>query len=126
LKLLLDEHLWPGLPALVRKFAPGSVVESIHDYRSGALMNCADEHVLAEARRGGFALVTFDLNTIPALLREKATVEEDHEGVIFVSSKSFAQNDHGGLARALAGILLANEGAMWTNRVVYLTRGKDD
>lgn len=124
MKLLLDEHIWPGASGLVRKFVPGAVVESIHDHATGALVNCSDEIVLAEAHRGGLTLVTFDVNTIPVLLREKALSGEDHGGVIFVSSKSFAQNDHPGLARALAGILRGNAGACWTNRAIYLTRGE--
>jgi hypothetical protein len=41
-------------------------------------------------KRTAATLVTFDLNTSPALLREKAAAGEDHGGVTFVSSKSFA------------------------------------
>ena len=85
-------------------------------------MNRPDAVVLAEARRAGLVLVTFDVNTFPALLREMAVSGEDHNGVVVVSSKAFAQNDHAGLARALAALMRAHSGTNWINRVVYLTR----
>ena len=122
LKLLLDEHIWPGVAALILRCTPGAQVESIHHYAGGGLMNTNDEEILHEAGREGWTLVTFDLNTIPALLREKAAAGEDHGGVIFVSSKSFAQNDHARLAQALGMVAQAESGADWTNRTIYLSR----
>jgi hypothetical protein len=67
-------------------------------------------------------LVTFDLNTIPAILSEMAVNQEEHAGVIFISSKSFAQNDHSSIARALVELARGELDADWTNRVVFLSK----
>ena len=123
LKLLLDEHIWPGVAALLKQTIPGANVEGIHQLFGGRLMNSDDTVILREAHRTGHTLVTFDVNTIPAVLHEMGTGEEAHSGVIFVSAKSFAQNDHAGLARALAEILHLEGESDWTNRVMFLRRG---
>jgi len=122
LKLLLDEHIWPGVADLVRKLIPTAQIESLHHHSGGCLLNTADDEILTEAYRRHWTFVTFDVNTIPRLLRDKAMAKEDHSGVIFISSKSFAQNDHRGLARALASITQTESAAEWTNRVIFLSR----
>jgi len=122
LKLLLDEHIWPGVAELVKRQTPKAEAVSLHHYCAGRLMNVGDDEILTEARRGGWTLVTFDLNTIPRLLREKAVASEDHGGIIFISSKSFAQNDHAGLAQALSMVARAEAEKDWTNRAMFLIR----
>lgn len=122
MKLWLDEHIWPGVALLVRQKMPAARIESIHGHAGGQLINSDDKLILDEAHRTRTVLVTFDVNTIPAALHDKAMVPEDHSGVMFVSSKSFAQNDHHGLASALVRILQTESGASWTNRVIFLTR----
>ena len=122
MKLLLDEHIWPGVAELVRKQLPAAEIVSLHHYSAGSLMNAGDNEILTEAHRGGWTLVTFDLNTIPRLLSEKAVAHEDHSGVIFVSSKSFAQNDHARLAQALSVVARSEAAADWKNRVMFLSR----
>ncbi len=125
MKLLLDEHLWPGIAELVRRSRPAAQVESLHEHAGGGLLNTDDRVLLDEAQRGVWTLVTFDVNTIPALLREKSISGEDYGGVIFVSSKSFAQNDHAGLAAALDGLFQSDADADWTNRIVFLSRATE-
>jgi len=123
LKLLLDEHLWPGLAGLVRRTLPNQKIESLHHYGQGHWLNSPDDELLAEAHRSGWVWVTFDVNTIPRLLQEKAVAGEDHSGVIFISSKSFAQNDHAGLTTALVELIRLDGKGNWTNRVVFLEKG---
>ena len=122
MKLLLDEHIWPGVAELVRKQLPAAEIVSLHHYSAGSLMNAGDNEILTEAHRGGWTLVTFDLNTIPRLLSEKAIASEDHSGIIFISSKSFAQNDHTGLAQALSWVARSEAENDLTNRVMFLSR----
>ena len=122
MKLLLDEHIWPGVATLVKRQMPQAEVESIHHYDDGSLMNSTDSEVLAQAHRDGWTLVTFDLNSIPRLLSEKAMAREDHGGIVFISSKSFAQNDHVRLAQALSSVARSESSADWTNRVMFLNR----
>jgi hypothetical protein len=122
LNLLLDEHIWPGVAAIVRDLLPQVQVESIHDFCGGRLMNCEDGIILRECLNGNWILVTFDVNTIPAILGEMAVTQEDHSGVVFISSKSFAQNDHSALAKALVELARGEFDADWTNRVLFLSK----
>ena len=122
MNLLLDEHIWPGVAAIVRDLLPQVQVESIHDFRGGRLMNCEDGIILRECLNGNWILVTFDVNTIPAILGEMAVNQEDHAGVVFVSSKSFAQNEHFTLAKGLVELARGEFDADWTNRVLFLSK----
>ena len=121
MKLLLDEHIWPGVAKLLKQIIPAAEVESIHSFCGGRMMNSDDAVILREAHQAGRVLVTYDVNTIPALLQEMAAVNDEHSGVIFISAKSFAQNDHKRIARALAKIMREEAGYVWTNRVMFLS-----
>jgi hypothetical protein len=66
--------------------------------------------------------VTCDVNTIPEELREHAHAEKSHAGVVFLSSKSFIQKDHGSIAKALASLISKIAADDWTNRVVFLKK----
>ena len=94
----------------------------MHDFRGGRLMNCENGIILRECSNGNWILVTFDVNTIPAILGEMAVNQEDHSGVVFVSSKSFAQNDHSTLAKGLVELARGEFDADWTNRVLFLSK----
>jgi hypothetical protein len=122
LKLLLDENVWPKLADKLRATLPRARIESLHTWKDGRLLHQSDERVLAEAHHAGWTLLTFDLATIPSLLAEKMELGEDHGGVILVSSKSFAQNDHGGLLRAIVRRWPEWSAGTWTNRVEFLRR----
>ena len=126
LKLLLDEHIWPGVADLVKRQMPEAEIVSLHHYADGRLLNAPDDEILTEAHRDGWTLVTFDLNTIPRLLSEKAIANEEHSGVVFVSSKSFAQNDHARLAQALTLVARSEAEMNWTNRVMFLSHRKTE
>lgn len=122
LTLLLDEHVWPPLASRLREALPGAQVESLHHWMGGRLLQQSDELILLEAHRAGMTLLTFDLATIPPLLAEKIALGEEHGGVIFVSTKSFSRNDHGGWLRALLEWWPEWSTWPWTNRVEFLRR----
>jgi hypothetical protein len=122
MKLLLDEHLWPGLVEMVSNLVPGNDLESVHSFDGGALVNQADSLILERARLEWRVLVTCDVNTIPEELRERAHAGKSHAGVVFLSSKSFIQNDHGSIAKALASLISKTAADDWTNRVVFLKK----
>jgi hypothetical protein len=42
--------------------------------------------------------------------------------VVFISSKSFAQNDHSALAKALVELARGEFDTDWTNRVLFLSK----
>ena len=119
---LLDEHLSPEIVPIARALNARLTVLSLHGWRDGLLIGQSDERILREAAREKMTLVTFDVNTIPPLLQEMAQAGENHAGVVFVSSKSFAQNDSAGIAAALLRLWLANKHANWTNRTVFLSK----
>ena len=120
---LLDEHLSPELARVAKALEAGFPVQSLHEWRSGLFVGQSDARILREALRDGAVLVTFDVNTIPALLQEMAVAEEGHAGVVFVSSKTFSQNDSAGIAAALIRLWRSNKTRDWTNRVIFLTKG---
>jgi hypothetical protein len=121
-KFLLDEHLSPEVARIATRLAKRLPVVSLHDWRNGLFVGQSDGNILREALKEQAVLVTFDVNSIPSLLREMAVAGEDHAGVVFIPSKSYPQNDSAGLAAALVRLWHSNKAAVWTNRVVFLTR----
>ena len=83
-------------------------------------MGAADEVVLREAQKQRLTLVTFDLRTIPPLLRSWSEQGFDHSGVILVDERTIAQGDIGGLVKALCALWRTHRDIDWTNRVAYL------
>jgi hypothetical protein len=122
LRLLLDEHIYPGLTKLVNKLDPGLPIETIHTWQGGMLLNESDERILKVAALKHMTLVTFDVTTIPPLLATMAESGENHGGIIFVSSKSFTQNDFNGMAHALIDVYKNLGKTDWVNRVLFLTK----
>ena len=122
MKLLLDEHLSPKLVEIIRALASRVDIESIYRWQSGRFINRPDDMILRAAAEDGRTLVTFDVRTIPSILVEFGISGEEHAGVIFVSIKSYPQNDFKGLAHAIVALAERSASDDWTNRVVYLTR----
>lgn len=122
MKLLLDEHVSPAVAKIVGNISPDIEIVSIHDWRNGQFINQPDERILRAAAIEGFVLVSFDVNTIPPVISEFAISGESHAGVIFVSIRTFAQNDVKGLARALVELVFRHGRESWVNRVDFLTR----
>lgn len=126
MKLLLDEHISPavarGLVAAGAAGSAGHVVMALREWQDGAYLEASDALLLQAARVEGWTLVTYDLRTIPPLLKEWGEQGIAHGGVILVDERSIAQNDIGGLIRALARLVVALGDASWRNRIVYLTR----
>ena len=119
MKFLLDEHLSPGVAGI----CPPGMAVAFRDWRGGKMVGLDDHTLLAEAARDRLTLVTFDVATIPALLQEMAMVGESHQDVVFISSRSFAQNDLAAIAAALRQLHKSLGAESWTNRIVFLKRG---
>jgi hypothetical protein len=120
LKLLADEHLSPAIAPTVRRFSPEATIFSFRDWRGGHFLGASDALVLGEAATEGLTLVTFDVRTIPLLLKTWAEQGRDHAGVIFVDRRSYPQNDVGGIGRALAGLWARHRKEAWRNRYFFL------
>ena len=123
LKLLLDEHISPGVANGVQRRDRSLVVRSMVEWESGNFLGKEDSVCLSEAAKQRLTLVTYDRRTIPPLLKLWAEEERSHGGVIFVDEKTISPADVGGLVRAL--LLLAGEaGEMdWTDQVYFLRSG---
>ena len=122
LKLLLDEHISPGVASGVQRRNRSLVVHSMAQWEKGNFLGKEDSACLLEAAKQRLTLVTYDRRTIPPLLKLWAEEERSHGGVIFVDEKTISPA--GALVRAL--IALAGEaGEMdWTNQVYFLRGGR--
>lgn len=120
LDLLLDEHLTSDIVPAARKLCRGIRVVSIREWSGGHFVGAPDVEILQEAARQRVTLVTFDLKTIPLLLRAWADHGTDHGGVVLVDGRTIAQNDVGRMARALAELWRRQGQLDWTNRVFFL------
>jgi hypothetical protein len=120
LKLLLDEHISPAVANGIRRRNRSLVIHWMAEWEGGNFLGKEGSACLLEAARQKLTVVTYDLTTIPSLLKLWAEEGRSHGGVIFVDEKTNSPADFGGLVRAL--IYLIGEAAEldWTNRVYFL------
>lgn len=122
LRFLLDEHISPAVCAIVRERNRRIAIESLLDWRSGSLRGKDDNFVLTAASEAGFTLVTYDLRTIPLLLKILADEGLSHHGVIFVDERTCRPQDFGGLASSLIRIWDEFGALDWRDRVAFASR----
>lgn len=107
----------------LRAKVPDATFDSVQSWRGGRLRKQSDERIVLEACDEGWTLLTVDLATIPPLIADMTRLGEEHAGVIFVPTKSFAQNDYGRLVHALSKAWPKWAQRDWLNRVEFLQRG---
>jgi hypothetical protein len=120
LRLLLDIHIKPDVAAGVAAHRPDSPVESLRDWKGGRYRTMSDSDILAAVHQDGMTLVTYDVKSIPLLLRAWGTIGRSHSGVIFVDHKTILANDVGGQIRGLVYLWDTRGHEDWTNMVDYL------
>ena len=81
-----------------------------------------DEVCLEEATKSDLTLVSFDLRTLPSLLRTWSAEGRDHAGVVLIDEATISQREIGRLIRALAALYSRSHQLDWTNRIVFLRR----
>ncbi len=121
LKILTDEQIDPDIAVAAKKRCRDLSILSLFDWMDGHFVGASDEEVLRETSRQGLTLLSYDLKTIPTLLRAWGERGVDHAGVIFVDSKSFAQNDISGISKALVDLWDVQGKLNWKNRCFFLT-----
>jgi hypothetical protein len=122
LRLLLDEHISPEVAVGLRRLSKGLVVHALSEWQDGRLLGASDELILQEATAKKLTLVTYDLRTIPNLLKLWAGLERAHGGVAFVDEKTIPAHDIGSLIRALQKLNRDFGKWDWTNRILFLRR----
>jgi len=126
LKPLLDEHISPsvarGLRRGDRSNARWITVFAMRDWEDGSFLGQDDAACMTEAAAQELTLVTYDVRTIPPLLKDWAEAGRGHGGVIFVDYKSITPSDIGGLVGALASLIAEARDWDWADRVCFLRR----
>ena len=120
LRLLTDEQISPAVARQAPAKRRGIRILAMQDWERGHFLSAGDDLVLQEAHEQKLTLVTFDLRTIPPLLRLWAEQGIDHGGVVLVDERTLPQDDIGGLLKALCALGRAQREMDWTNRVVFL------
>jgi hypothetical protein len=120
LSLLLDENISYVVAEQLSRSRPEIPISSLHRWEGGRLLGSDDETVLREAMRAECVLVTYDVTSVPLLLRRLADQGTSHAGVILVDRKTIPTRDVGGLVRALAAFWDSEHTAAWIDRVVFL------
>jgi len=123
LRYLLDEQISPVVAEQVSRKDSGIWIASVQRWRDGELRGRRDADLLSAAATEQLTLVTYDLRTIPDLLRTWAELEMPHRGVIFVRRRIIRENDFGRLVSALVGLWQVAKTVDWRNRVAFLPRG---
>jgi len=120
LKLLLDEHISGRVATGLRRIDRTIRIQSMVEWEDGGFLGRDDEACLREAAVQRLTFVTYDLRTIPPLLKVWAETGRSHGGIIFVDEKTIAPSDIGGLVRGLAAVTKACREWDWNNRVLFL------
>ena len=120
LSLLLDEHIRPIVAKQIVAKDPTVRVLSIHQWHDGEFLSTDDEIILEAAYRENLTLVTFDQSTIRPVLKVWGEQGQSHGGVIFIDDKSIAQNDYGGLVKAILSLWKQMQDVDFTDGVLFL------
>jgi hypothetical protein len=121
LKFLLDEQVSPRIAVQLTKRNPKLIVSSLQNWQGGVFLSANDEELLIAASTEKYSLVTYDLQTIPSILKTWSEQNKAHGGIVFIDEKTLRPNDIGGLVLALEKLWLAEGDRDWTNVSVYLT-----
>lgn len=122
MKLLLDEHVPRAVAVGLRRRFPEIAVYALPDWEKGRLRGKPDEEVLMAAIAGRLTLVTYDLQTIPMLLKEWGLEGRDHCGVIFCDARTIPQYAVGRLVKQIAKLYETFRDDDWMNRVEFLEK----
>lgn len=117
LRLVLDEHISPRVADALRRRSIDT--QPLAQWRAGALLGRPDAEILAAAAAERRALVTYDVRTIPPLLRRMAETGVAHAGVILVSARGYPFGETRRLVRALGELADTREDRR--NQVLFLS-----
>ena len=120
MKLLLDVHISKATLNALAKLAPAIEADHLADWHDGTFRNAPDVDILAACRIEQRVFVTFDLATIPDLLRHWAAEGQDHAGVLFGDEETVRPDDPAQMARSLKALAAEIGPTDTTNLVRFL------
>ncbi len=120
LRFLLDENISPDVADGLRAKNPAVEIITMPEWEQGRFMGEPDESILSAAVEQGLVLVTYDLATIPPLLKSMAEIGKPFPGVVFVDQKTIPSHDFGQIIRALLKLWTKAMEWDWNNRIYYL------
>jgi hypothetical protein len=121
---MLDEHISPDVAEGLRRHHKNKNIHfvSVAEWENGRFLGLADDLLLQAAIAQKLTLVTYDLRTIPPLIKAWAEAGHDHSGIIFVDERTMRPSDFGGLIHALQTLYQEADKGDWLNRVCFLRR----
>ena len=120
MKLLLDVHVAKAAIGALRKAAPLVHAEHISHWRGGAFLRAEDAEILAACHAEKRVFITYDLATIPDLLRRWMAEDRPHSGIVFADENTVKPNAPGEVASAIASLAKDIGNADTTNLVRFL------
>jgi hypothetical protein len=119
-KLLLDVHIAKAVIGALRKAAPHVHAEHISQWRGGAFLRADDAEILAACHAEKRVFITYDMATIPDLLRRWMAEDRPHAGVVFADENTVRPNAPGEVASAIASFARDIGNADTTNLIRHL------
>lgn len=120
MKLLLDVHVAKAAIGALRKVTPQVQAEHISQWRGGAFLLADDAEILAACHAEKRVLITYDLATIPDLLRRWMAEDRPHSGVVFGDENTVRPNAPAEVASAIASLTKEIGNTETTNLVRFL------
>ncbi|MSQ14704.1 MAG: hypothetical protein EXR50_02430 [Dehalococcoidia bacterium] len=118
MRLLLDANISPSVAAQL--LTGGIDAIALRDWHDGSYRTAADDQVLVDAAVEGRVLVTYDLKTVPLLLKEWPETRPHHGGVVLIDEKTLRPIDVGGILKALQTLVREHADEEWRDRAVFL------
>lgn len=122
MKFLLDVHIAKAAVGALHKAAPHVQAEHISQWRGGAFLRAEDAEILATCHVEKRVLITYDLATIPDLLRRWMVEDRPHSGVVFADENTVKPNAPAEVASAIASLAKEIGNADTTNLIRHLRR----
>jgi hypothetical protein len=119
MRLLVETHIHSAVT--VQLAAEGVDIVSLANWMEGDYRTKPDNTLLEVASKVERVLVTYDIHTIPPLVKEWADAGRRHAGVIFITGQAARINDVGAILCSLRDLLAEQGGDDWWDRVIYLS-----
>ena len=118
--MLFDVHVTKAAVGALRKIAPQIEAVHITHWRDGAFLRAEDDEVLTACWAENRVFVTYDLATVPDLLRRWNSEERPHPGVFFGDENTVRPYRPGEVAAAVAALAKEIGDADTTNLIRFL------